>query len=120
MTLEAGPKTDLAVANACGIEVESRTLWMGFETVTGIYRRSGADQFRPSTDIADAFTAAEAFRKGDRWPAFRIMQQRRLGQDWGEKWGMFTHDDCGGEWSDSGLYSTAALAICACILAEAK
>lgn len=115
MTLEAGPELDLAVAKACGIEVCQWSFCPQFWF-------TGSKIFAPSTDLNDAFLAAESYRKGKDWPNFRLFEQYHLCRPkYDENWAVCSIDVGGShDYLDFGLHPTPCLAICAAILKLAE
>lgn len=108
MTLTASPETDLAVAKACGIDV---SFVHCFER-GGILQRNdvpGYTVFRPTTDLNDAFLAAEKF--GLFGPDISLCWQ-------GRKHGWYILD-CAAR-KPVGNGPTPAIAICAAILKLAE
>ncbi|HXJ38904.1 MAG TPA: hypothetical protein VNH18_06470 [Bryobacteraceae bacterium] len=128
MTLTASPETDLAVLRAIGLDgriVEKYQQLDGsykyrFVVVIGEKNPSRRPIWQPSTDLNDAFLAAEKFNPyGEGWPNWVLFQQRFLSQNWDAGWYMCTHDE-GGENPETEPQPTPALAICAAILKLAE
>jgi len=108
VTLTASPETDLAVAKACGIIAAIVSPEAGChhveEMTTEWTWRGLGNRFRPSTDLNDAFMAAEKHPWTD-----KIVVQRTKNLDW--------YANIGGSYEYA---ETPALAICAAILKLAE
>lgn len=108
--IKAGAELDRAVAEAIGLKATHR-LSSGSFLFT--HPRSGVgavhSAFRPSTDLNDAFYAAEAVGLFDQWHIGKWSNPPQSG------WGIEGDDS-----PVSGLYQTPSLAICAAILELAK
>lgn len=111
--MKPGPETDLAVAKACGIVVQ--------EIGGKLVRSKKLDapggwafpDFQPSTDLNDAFVAAEKvglFRSGLTLGFYK--------KCWRNDGGWWITPGCGPV--DPPMFSTPALAICAAILKLAE
>lgn len=123
--LTAGPETDLAVAKACGYVAEVMQLQTRIcfrtaglnEPIDAVWRKVFGEQerrlpFRPSTDLNDAFLAADKFGLFD--GEFRCALGKWTGIHWKLIW-----DTEEGQ-PDLPMADTPALAICAAILKLAE
>lgn len=104
--ISEGPELDRAVAEAIGLVCTHQILWSGEQLFADPRNpQSGLRTFQPSTDLNDAFRAAEFAGLFDSWSIGKFSNPPRSG------WSIEGDDS-----PDGNLYDTPALAICAAIL----
>lgn len=104
--ISEGPDLDRAVAEAIGLVCQAKVLGSDVQFFSDPRDPlPGLRVFQPSTDLNDAFHAAELTGLFDEWTIGKFSNPPRSG------WGIEGDDS-----PDCNLYDTPALAICAAIL----